>query len=110
MLEWEQIGEPLMTSSYNELKKDRKDARIDIRLDSKLKDRIERAAALRNVDVSSFILNQVVPAADEEIAANDRLVLSNRDRDLFLKLVANPPEPSEKLVQTAKRFKKKYYR
>ena len=97
-----------MSSSYNELKKERKDARIDIRLDTHLKERIERAAALRNVDVSSFILSRVVPAADEEIAAHERLVLSDRDRDLFLKLISNPPEPSEKLVKAAKRFKKKY--
>ena len=97
-----------MASSYNELKKERKGSRIDIRLDSLLKERIERAAALRNVDVSSFILSRVVPAADEEIAAHERLVLSDRDRDLFLKLIANPPEPSASLVKAAKRFKKKY--
>lgn len=99
-----------MGSSFNEMKKDRKDARIDIRLDSQIKERIERAAALRNVDVSSFILSRVVPAADEEIAAHERLILSDRDRDLFLKLIANPPEPSKKLVKAATRFKQKYGR
>lgn len=99
-----------MASSHTDLKKQHKDARIDIRLDSRLKERIERAAALKNVDVSSFILNQVVLAAEQEIAYHERIVLSDKDRDLFLKLVANPPEPSESLVKAAKRFKKKYPR
>ena len=96
-----------MSSSYNEFKREKKDARIDIRLDSRLKQRIERAAALKNLDVSSFILSHIVEVADQEIAAQDRLVLSDRDRDLFLSLVASPPEPNQALVKAAKRFKKK---
>lgn len=37
-----------------------------------------------------------------EIHKSDSIILSNEDRDTFLKALENPPEPSKKLKQALK--------
>ena len=46
--------------------------------------------------------------AKADIAKHQKLVLSNRDRDLFLSLIANPPKPNQDLVEAMQEFQQEY--
>jgi uncharacterized protein (DUF1778 family) len=76
--------------------------RIELRLRPEDKARLSRAAALKRLDLTSYILSAALPKADADIAEAERLVLSERDSLRVLSLLEAPPPPSEKLVRAAK--------
>lgn len=43
-----------------------------------------------------------------DIETNHNCILSDRDRDLFLSLIENPPEPNQALKLAMARFKNEY--
>ncbi len=85
-----------------------KDSRIDLRVTQEQKELLERAAALKGVSLSAYTLFYLVPIARQEIDFNERLVLSNRDRDLFMSVMENPPKLKGKLKATLQKFRDKY--
>lgn len=85
-----------------------KDSRLDLRVTGEQKQLLERAAALKGVSVSAYTLFHVLPAAKQDIDSHERLILSNRDRDLFLSVMENPPELKGKLKQAIKKYREKY--
>jgi hypothetical protein len=48
---------------------------------------------------------QVIPEDEVRFAEESRHPLSDRDRDLFLALLDNPPPPSESLKKAARKHK-----
>lgn len=80
--------------------------RLDIRLQPDTKKLIQQAAALRNQSVTQFVVSTLTAAADNAVAEHSRTVLSDRDRDLFLKLLDDPPEPNAALRKAAKSYRK----
>lgn len=85
-----------------------KDSRIDLRVTLEQKELLERAASLKGVSLSAYTLFHVLPAAKQEVDAHERLVLSNRDRDLFMSIIENPPELKGKLKSAIKKYREKY--
>jgi uncharacterized protein (DUF1778 family) len=79
--------------------------RIDFRITPNVKDLIERAASLQGMTTSEFIKSVVVPASQQVVQQHETRVLSDRDRDLFLLLLDNPPTPNEALKAAARRLK-----
>ena len=69
-----------------------KDSRLDLRVTQEQKELLEQAAALKGVSLSAYTLFHLVPIARQEIDSYERLVLSNRDRDLFMSVMENPPK------------------
>ena len=59
---------------------------------------IERAAALMGSTVSSFMLQNAYEAATRVVAQQEVITLSDRDRDAFLDMLDNPPEPTQALI------------
>ena len=47
--------------------------------------------------VSGFMLQNAYEAAQRLLAQHETITLSNRDRDVFLAALENPPEPTEAL-------------
>lgn len=80
--------------------------RIDIRLQLEAKELIQQAAELRNQTVTQFAVSTLTEAAGRVVAEYERRELSGRDRDLFLKLLENPPEPNAKLRRAAASHRK----
>ncbi len=72
-------------------------ARINLRTSPEAKALIERAAALMGTTVSGFMLQNAYEAAQRLLAQHETITLSNRDRDVFLAALENPPEPTEAL-------------
>ena len=71
--------------------------RIEFRLPAEEKAMLARAAALMNMDLTSFILGKMLPEARAVIENAERLALSERDSLRVLALLENPPAPNEKL-------------
>ena len=49
------------------------------------------------MELSSYVLTSSLKQAQIDLAENEVLVLSNRDRDLVMAALENPPEPNEAL-------------
>lgn len=78
---------------------EKKIERITLRIESNDKALIARAAAMENLDLNSFILRAVLPAAWAVINRVEKIKLSARDTDFVLDLLDNPPEPTPKLMR-----------
>ena len=85
-----------------------KKSRVDFRIDQDQKELLERAASLKGLSLSSYLLSNSIEAAIKDIESHEKLVLSDNDRDLFLSLMENPPEPNEALKSAMRRFQEEY--
>ena len=85
-----------------------KDCRIDLRVTQEQKELLERAASLKGISLSAYTLFHLLPVAKQDIDANERLVLSNLDRDLFMSVMENPPELKGKLKSAIHKYRQKY--
>ena len=85
-----------------------KDNRIDLRITQEQKELLEKAAALKGVSLSAYTILHLLPLAQQEIAAQEKLVLSDRDRNLFMSTIENPPELQGKLKLAIEQYQSKY--
>ena len=76
--------------------------RIELRLRPDVKATLARAARLRQIDLTGYILRAVLPQAEADIAAAEQVVLSERDSLRILDLLENPPLPPARLVRAAR--------
>ncbi len=74
-------------------------ARLDLRLDSRDKDRIAKAAALRGMAVSAFVRDAVLREAESAIAAEALVALSAQESRCFLAALDAPFCPNDRLRQ-----------
>ena len=77
--------------------------RIELRATREEKRLLAAAAALERLDVTSFILRNVLPAAREIVDRSERIRLSERDAARVLELLKNPPEETAALLAAARR-------
>ncbi|MDO5693475.1 MAG: DUF1778 domain-containing protein [Pseudomonadota bacterium] len=74
-------------------------ARLDLRLDSRDKERIAKAAALRGMAVSAFVRDAVLREAETAIAADALVTLSAQESRRFLAALDEPFHPNDRLRQ-----------
>ena len=77
--------------------------RMDFRVDPEQKELIARAAMYSGETVTGYAISTLVREARRVIREHEVTVLSNEDRDIFLRLLENPPEPNEALRRAAQR-------
>jgi uncharacterized protein (DUF1778 family) len=75
--------------------------RMSLRIRSEEKALLLRAVALKQTDLTDFVVRRAVAAAEEIIAEAERVQLSPRDSLRVLELLENPPEPSARLLAAA---------
>jgi uncharacterized protein (DUF1778 family) len=75
--------------------------RVELRLRPQDKAMLTRAATLERLDLTGFILRNVLPQAAAVIAREERLRLSERDSLRVLELLENPPAAPARLVRAA---------
>ncbi len=80
----------------------RKD-RIELRTTQEEKRLLATAAAYERLDVTSFIMRNVLPAAHEVVDRAERIVLSERDTMRVLDLLEHPPKATPALMAAARR-------
>ena len=78
--------------------------RLEVRTTSAQKRLIERAAELRGMSVTDFVVSNIQAAA-VEIMEFESLVLRDEAREVFVKALLNPPEPNEALKSAVARQK-----
>ena len=67
--------------------------RINFRLDKSKKRVIERAAAIKGLSLTDFVEMTLYREASEVVESEEVVVLSDRDRDAFLRALDAPPKP-----------------
>jgi uncharacterized protein (DUF1778 family) len=77
--------------------------RIELRASADEKRLLAAAAAHERLDVTSFIMRNVLPVAREVVDRAERIVLSERDTRRVLKLLDQPPRPAKALLAAARR-------
>jgi uncharacterized protein (DUF1778 family) len=76
--------------------------RVELRLRPEDKVTLTRAAHLQRLDLTGYILRNVLPQAKADIAEAEKMTLSERDSLRVLDLLENPPEASARLLRAAK--------
>lgn len=92
----------------SEIPNQAKDSRIDLRVTGSQKALLEQAASLSGVSLSAYTLLHLLPQAQQDLERQERLMLSNRDRDLFLSALANPSKLKGKLKSAIANYQDKY--
>lgn len=77
--------------------------RIELRATKEEKRLLAAAAAHERLDVTSFIMRNVLPAAQRAVDLAERIVLSERDSVRVLELLEDPPKPTPALKAAARR-------
>lgn len=72
--------------------------RLAMRIRAEDKRVIIRAAALRNMELSHFVLQSALSAAEAEIERAEQLHLIARDSLRVLEALENPPAPTARMV------------
>ena len=80
-----------------------RDDRIELRATREEKRLITEAAAREQLDVTRFIMRNVLPVAREVVRRSERIVLSERDSKRVLELLEKPPKPAEALIAAVRR-------
>lgn len=93
-------GMPKTVTQSSKSKRERFEARIP----TELKQRLEQAAAIRDMSVSAFVLRQIEIATEEVLAEHQHRQWSKADQEKFFEALMSPPEPNEKLKAAARRY------
>ena len=80
-----------------------REERIELRATREEKRLLTAAAAHERLDLTSFIMRNALPAAQQAVDRAERIVLSERDSERVLALLENPPEPTPALMEAARR-------
>jgi uncharacterized protein (DUF1778 family) len=81
------------------------EARLNFRLDAAIKDLIERAASYSGETVTSYAISTLVRDARRVVQEHEQTTLSERDREVFLSLLDDPPAPNDALRRAAARYR-----
>lgn len=84
---------------------ERSTERMSFRTKPRIKDAIQKAAALSGVDDSVFTMNAAYRAAMEAISAHEHTTLTPVDHDVFFAALDRPAAPSDKLRAAFARHK-----
>ena len=75
--------------------------RMNLRVRPEQKAMLMRAAAIKNTDLTDFVLRPALREAEAIIEAADHLTLSERDSMRVLQILENPPAANAKLRAAA---------
>jgi len=82
-------------------------ARFDTRLSLEQKQFFERAAALGGYrNLTDFVIASVQTKAKEIIEEKERIIASEKDKEIFFDALINPPKPNSELLSARDEFNK----
>jgi uncharacterized protein (DUF1778 family) len=85
----------------------RKIERIEARIHSEQRRRIERAAALKGTSISDFMVSSADETAKRTIEEHESWTLSGRDREIFVNALLHPPAPNQAMKAAFRSHKKR---
>lgn len=77
--------------------------RLEARITPDQKDLFKRAASLRGVTLTDFVVSSVHEAAVRTLEAMHVIEFGRRDQQAFVDALLNPERPNEKLMKAARR-------
>lgn len=83
-----------------------KPERLEARVTSELKASFQRAADLKGLTLTDYVINALVDDAQQVIRDHEVLTWTGRNREVFLQALMNPPPPSPSLVAALARYRK----
>ena len=83
-----------------------KRSRLEARVSQGLKQQLERAAAIKGLTLSSFVVRSMERVAADVIREHEHRELSESAQHAFFEALMNPPEPNKKMIAAAKRYQK----
>ena len=81
-----------------------KEERVAVRLSAAFKKLFQQAARLEGMTLTEFVINSAKAAAKRVVQEHEVILLSDRDRHLFMDAFLNPPEPNKKLRAAFERY------
>jgi uncharacterized protein (DUF1778 family) len=82
-------------------------ARFDTKLPKEQKQLFERAAALGGYrNLTDFVIVTVQEKAKEIIEEREKILASQKDKEIFFEALLNPPKPNEALLSAKEEYKK----
>ena len=75
--------------------------RMSLRIRTEEKAMLLRAVALRQTDLTDFVVGHALRAAKSVIAEAEQMRLSARDSLRVLDMLENPPDPNARLIAAA---------
>jgi uncharacterized protein (DUF1778 family) len=82
--------------------------RIDVRLRREQKEFIEKAAHIKGLTITDFIIQNAVEKAQSTIREYEAWTLEQPDAELFAEALATPPSLGPRLADAAKRYKEEF--
>src|SRR4029077_2326539 len=83
-----------------------KTARLEARVTGDQKALFQHAADLTGRSLTDFVVSSAEEIAARTVREREVLTLTGRDRKVFLEALLNPPPPSKRLRQAARRYKR----
>ena len=83
-------------------------ARLEARISLEQKELLNRAAALVGRSLTEFVITSAYETATRTIREHEAMLLSERDRKVFVSAVLNPPAPGARLRKAARRYKQHF--
>jgi uncharacterized protein (DUF1778 family) len=77
--------------------------RLEARITADQKDLFKRAASLRGVTLTDFVVSSVHEAAVRTLEAIHVIEFGRRDQQVFVDALLNPESPNENLAKAARR-------
>lgn len=88
-----------MSNSYEDT------VRVILKISASVQEILQRAAELSGASLNEFIVQAALKEA-KQITEDERVIfLSERDAEKVFSLIENPPAPSERLKEAAKKHK-----
>lgn len=84
-----------------------KQERLEARVDAEKKALFQRAADLRGMTLTAFLIDSALTVAQQTIQQYEVTILGQRDRQVFFEALLNPPAPNGKLRRAAERHKER---
>ncbi|NEP44099.1 MAG: DUF1778 domain-containing protein, partial [Okeania sp. SIO2H7] len=81
---------------------------ITLTINPEQKQKLEKAAALRCLSISEYLLQLALDAATEEIPEPEAIIASDRDWEIIESAILNPPELNEALKAAIKEHQQNY--
>lgn len=82
--------------------------RLEARITALQKELLQRAADIEGRSLTDFVVSSAQAVARRVIQEHEILVLSAKDREVFVNALLNPPAANEKLHKAARRYKQKH--
>ncbi len=82
--------------------------RLEARITPAQKEILQHAAELEGRSLTDFVISSAQAAAMRTIHEHEVLLLSAKDREVFVNALLNPPAPNDKLRRAAHRYKQKH--